>query len=570
MKKKDLIWHFGLIIALFVLLMLEMRCFEDSTKIFTVDKNTIFMVATIVIWIALYLIIKGITGKTKLSLGIVVGVETAFDIINYIVRTARGSAIALSDISAIRTALSVSGNLKLSFDLKFIIGIDILALIIILMIIFRKKFIEAKLKWQIRVLEIVFGIIFILYILNSGIYDRWSLWDMNDIYREAGTPISILRMIKNIKVKPPEGYNTVQASKILNKYENLEKANTDDDPNIIVIINESFCDYYNLYKKGTENPIPFFTQLSKGENVVSGVSYSSEYGGKTSNVEYEFLTQNVTGILQDNSYVFQQYIDKNVKSSIVENLKKQGYKTSGMHPWYNYAYSRNKVYKLFGFDSTKFKDDMVGLQRNFNNQFFDDRSTYEQLLNEINQKKKDEKVFEYVLTVQNHVSYIKEDPTQKKYSDLLPENVYMQLLHESDEAFKQLIDEIKKKDEKYIVLMFGDHQPNVTEKPSSVKYKKEFETPFVIWANYDIPEQYGVVTSTVYLQNYLLKAAGVKLSAMNNYMEELKKYFPILTKNFYVDKTGKIYERNEKTEQNYEKLHEYYILDYYRIMEQDK
>ena len=89
------------------------------------------------------------------------------------------------------------------------------------------------------------------------------------------------------------------SKEILEKYENVEN-NVEENiekPNIIVIVNESFCDYYNLYKKGNTNPIEYFTKLSKDENVVSGVVYSSEFGGQTSNVEYEFLTQNSTNIL---------------------------------------------------------------------------------------------------------------------------------------------------------------------------------------------------------------------------------------------------------------------------------
>lgn len=579
MKKNKYI-KVGLIILIFLLLSISMKLFEDTTEITL--KHVKFTIFTFIIWGCQYLIFKGLTNKTVLSISLVIGIETTFDIINFIIRNIRGSAITISDIFAIRTAMSVSKNINIEFDQKFIIGIIVTLLICFLLVLLKNYY--SKLYTddnttnlqqpknnsnKKRAFQIVSGLMVLLISTQLNLFKTQSLWDINECYAKIGTPITILRMMYNFNVKAPKGYNKKEASKILNKYKPIasQEINQEDTPNIIVIINESFCDYYNLYKQGYKDPIKYFTELSKSKNVVSGVMYSSEFGGQTSNVEYEFLTQNSTRILPTGSFVFQQYIPKQIKSSLVEHLKSKGYKTSAIHPWEDYAYSRNKVYRLLGFDSIKFKNDIDGLEKTFNNDFFTDRSTYKELMKQIKEKDKNEKLFEYVLTVQNHTGYLKEDPNQEKYSNVEAENVYMQLIHESSEALKEVVNELEQIDEKYILLFFGDHQPNPDGKDYPNRPIKQYEVPFLIWANYDIEEQYDVKTSTIFLQNYLLKTADVELSLMNQYMEELQKTYPIITKRFYADINGKIFKDKDDESRDFYKIEEYNKIDYYRIFD---
>ncbi len=560
------VWHIILIIIILVQLFFAMKFFEAGNEDLIIEFQWTW--ATLTIWLCLYLILKGITNKTKLSLSIVAVIEIVFDIINYIVRVVRGSTITASDIFAIQTALSVSKNIRPNFDTKFIIGVVFALTIVLTLIIFRKKFIEEKEKWSIRVIKIIIGVMALFGF--SVAYSSHSLWDMNHNYRWKGTPIALIRMFYDLQVVPPENYDKKETNKLLEAYETSNNSGAKDNPNIIVIINESFCDYYNLYKEGYADPIEYFTNLSKSENVISGVMYTSTFGGETANVEYEFLTQNSLRVLPMGSYVFQQYITKPIKSSLVQILEDNGYKTSAIHPWEEYAYSRNKIYRFFGFDSIKFKNDIDSLEKNFNNEFYSDRSTYKELMKQINNKKDNEKIFEYVLTVQNHTGYWNTDPNQIKYSDDNTQNVYMQLLHESTDALKEVVEELKQKDEKYILLFFGDHQPSIGENGNIEERPIEnYELPFLIWANYDIEEEYDIKTSTVFMQNYLLKAAGIEFTAMNNYMNELREYYPIITKKFYIDSEGNEYRNTDNTTKKHTKLQEYYRIDYYRIFDEE-
>ena len=556
------LWHFILIAIVLTFLFFAMKYLNAGEEDLFFEYQWLWK--TIVIWFSGYLILKGITNKTKLSLSILVIIEVVFDVINYVVRTAMGSTITASDMLAVQTALSVSKSVHIEFDVRFYIGILFAILIIATLIIFRKRFLDEKTKWFIRVLKVIVGG-FTIIAFSLSLQEE-SLWDMNYSYRVKGTPITLIRSFTSLKVNKPEGYSKEGVERLLNKYEQTDIAKAEDLPNIIVIINESFCDYYNLYNDGYADSIEYFTNLSKEENVVSGVMYSSAFGGETANVEYEFLTQNTLRVLPFGAFVFQQYIKSPVKYSLVQILKDKGYKTSAMHPWENYAYSRNKVYELFGFDTIKFKNDMEGLEKNFNNDFYSDRSTYKELLKQINDKKENERIFEYVLTVQNHTGFLNTDPRQIDYHEDKDKNIYMQLIHESADALKEVIEVLKEKEEKYILLFFGDHQANLDgSKNVSDRPVDNYETPFIIWANYDIEEKHNIKTSTIYLQNYLLKSAGIECAKMNKYMDMLEKYYPVITKNFYIDNLGNVH-RNDEKETN-EKLKEYYKISYYRIFD---
>ncbi len=572
-KIKLYIKHFLLLLLIFVLLFFSMRAFYESFDSITTIKEALFnkfALANILVWFALYLILRGLTNKPLFSLAIIVVIEIIFDFINYAVLNIRGSGITLSDIKAIQTALSVSHTTHFSLDEKGILGI-VLFIIILLVIIFLRKFIIVqKNNWKNRVSKIITGVLIIFLLAISDIYITYSIWDINDTYKTLGTPLTLSRMFQDIYVRVPEGYNKKEASAILSSYSSSSELMEDnqDDPNIIVIINESFCDFYHLYDEGSIDPIPYFTYLFNSDNVISGTMYSSSFGGQTSNIEYEFLTQNSIKILPVGSYPFQQYITKPVSSSLVSYLKDRGYKTSAIHPWESYAYSRDKIYKLFGFDTMKFKNDIEGLQLNFNNEFPNDRSTYAELIRQIKQKKSDEKIFEYVLTVQNHIGFFNPDPNQITYHEDNSTNVYYQLLHESSEALKEVIEELQESDEKYILLFFGDHQPYMDQIDHNETSKIEhYETPFVIWANYDIESKHDIKTSTIFLQNYLIEAAGLPKNSMNNYMDYIMNDYCVVTPLFCIDKNGNVLYEEDYTSDK--KLLEYNKLDYYRIFDMD-
>lgn len=122
------------------------------------------------------------------------------------------------------------------------------------------------------------------------------------------------------------------------------------------------------------------------------------------------------------------------------------------------------------------------------------------------------------VTVQNHGGYVGNrgfvDADVKCETEGLTSsevNQYLTLAKKSDEAFKMLIEYFEKVDEPTVIVMFGDHQPPLSNEFYSnifgtdiAKFTPEqtatwYSTPYVIWANYDIEEKEDFNMSANYL-----------------------------------------------------------------------
>ena len=129
------------------------------------------------------------------------------------------------------------------------------------------------------------------------------------------------------------------------------------------------------------------------------------------------------------------------------------------------------------------------------------------------------------MTIQNHGSYTVADypaeVTVTDYPGQFPKaEQYLTLANKSDEAFQMLVDYFSTYEEPTIILMFGDHQPSVEQEfldlvynvgddgMSMEEYMRKYEVPYLIWANYDLPQMELPTTSLNFLGQQLLRLAG--------------------------------------------------------------
>ena len=107
--------------------------------------------------------------------------------------------------------------------------------------------------------------------------------------------------------------------------------------------------------------------------------------------------------------------------------------------------------------------------------------------------------------------------------------------------------------------MFGDHQPSIEtdfveevmgkklEDLSLEEKQKRFVTPFVLWANYDIPEGYIDMMSSNYLSTLLLQTAGLETTQYNKFLSALYKQLPVIDTTGYIAADGRYYTYDDKT-----------------------
>ncbi len=564
-KNKKEIINYLIILLIFLITYIVMSLLNEM-EIKSIFNFKNFILNYLII-LAIFFIIKGITGKIKIASIITIYLFFIFEIINYIVTQVRGISVTISDIYSIKTAISVAKGIKLKLNINFYISVILFISTVILINLLKIKK-ENKIK---RIINLILGTVIILIIFNLPYLNKIGIWDINDCYKNYGSGLTILRMAKDLKINKPKEYNKKEIKELLETYKE-EKCIQQNDVNIIVIMNESFADLNKIYKLSLkQDNIPFFHSLEKETKI--GKMHSSQYGGGTANVEYEFLTQNTTAFLPVGATPYQQYIKRNA-TSIVSQMNKLNYTTYGIHSWYKTSYSRGKIYKYFGFNNVKFKEDIQDLAYEYN-EYPSDLSTYQELINKLENKEQNEKIFSFVLTMQNHLPYIHEQPNGIQYvKDDIILNNYLQIQHKADEALEIFINYLKNKNEKTIVLFFGDHQPNLE---LSEKYQlrdgysgenKDYIVPFFIWTNYEESLDYPDETSTNYLQSILLKNAKLPKDSYTKYIEELQENIPVITTQYYIDRDGNKYKIDDSTSPYYYKVKEYENIVYYKIFDE--
>ena len=341
-------------------------------------------------------------------------------------------------------------------------------------------------------------------------------------------------------VKAPEDYSRQEIAALEQMYPGeTENPPAEDAPNIIVIMNESFADFSLLGNQlRTNQPVtPFLDSLT--ENTIRGYALSSVFGGTTANSEFEFLTGFSTVFVPEGSCPYQQYINAPT-FSLPYVMRSYGYRTFATHPYIASGWNRPAVYPKLGFEKITFDADYP--YEDLIREFVSDREMYRYVLNAV-QEEQEQPLFLFGITMQNHGDYIYtgENYTQsiflENYAMEHPmAEQYLSLLHESDKALQSFLTELENLEKDTVVLLFGDHFPQVEGDFFEEVHGGAFEdlsqqmlqytVPFFIWANYDIPEQTMGCTSLNYLGRYLLETAGLELPPYYRFLKDLEEQIP--------------------------------------------
>lgn len=364
--------------------------------------------------------------------------------------------------------------------------------------------------------------------------NNWS----NGGSTENGYFLNFATGIRDCFVQKPEGYSPEAVEALASRYAEPSES-PEEKPNILVIMNESFADFRVLGDNfHTNQPVtPFVDSLR--ENTIRGQALVSIFGGGTANSEFEFLTGGTMANLPGNSAPYQQYVSGNIWS-LPWLMNAYGYRSMATHPYFAQGWNRPAVYPRLGFSEITFDEAYPGQDRIRG--FISDREMYSHIL-DVLKEPGEQPLFLFGITVQNHGDYIYtgDDYTQTIYlEDYEMEypmaEQYLTLLNESDQAVEYLLTELEQLPEKAVVLFFGDHFPQVEGdffqdvhggKLETLPEKMlQYQVPFFVWANYDIPEQTVECTSLNYLSRYLLEAAGLELPPYYQFLEDMEEVIP--------------------------------------------
>ena len=512
---------------------------------------------------AFYLIVAALalvaSGSMRVSALAALVVSYIFNVAIFIIYCFRGTALSTTDIYGVGTAMNVAA--QYSFMLKYQIITATIVTIALAMLVCKFPIRIKKFRLRPLVMRLagaVTAAACAAFILSVNVNDfDISAFDQYYANLNYGSAFGFYANATKMGLQKHDTYDTEYLNYLLSAYEQ-DRTVPADKPNVVVIMNESFSDLSVLGDlKTNDDYMPFFHSLnSENANVIKGKLYVDVFGGGTCNSEYSFLTGNTTAFLPENTRPFQLYVDHNTPS-LAKTLKAQGYETSGLHPGEAANWNRNTVYPALGIDHAYFYEDSF-IGEHFVRDFMGDDATYRKVI-DIYEKGKDKPQFIFDVTIAGHGGYdmggtetlAHQIRGQDNLSGLPTLDEYLTVLRECDGALQVLIDYFEKQEDPVVIVFFGDHQPKLeNDFYDRIKNKPKSEwnaednlsmqvTPYLIWSNYDFEGQAEDEDISVnFLQQKVLRAAGLETTAYDNYEAALVKDYPIVSVKGIVDKDG--------------------------------
>ena len=489
-------------------------------------------------------------------------------IANYYVSLFRGTPILPWDFTALGTAAAVADSYRFSLNLQMVVCLLLLAGMIFLL---RKQLLRGRFRPSQKRLRLRAGYLCAIAacaypVLHPAALETFGIqtdvWDQSGSYSQDGALAVFLRNTQFMSVEEPQDPSAENIERIAAGVAEKEPAvSTDTRPNIVAIMNESWADFEDFGNLSLSESVTDY--IDSLDNLIFGHTYTSVFGAGTSASEFEFLTGNSMAFLPSGSIPYQQYILE-PSASLASLLKENGYRTLAFHPGERTSWQRNQAYPLLGFDEFKCVEDM-DVPVTEEHGYVSDQSSFRQIIYEFEHKDPEERLFLFNVTIQNHGSYTVEDyPAEVQLTDEPGKypmaEQYLTLANKTDEAFRLLVDYFSQQEEPTIILMFGDHQPSVEQEfldkaygvtqdqMTMEQYMGKYKTPFLIWANYDLPDDEIPTTSLNFLGQYLLSYAGIENSLYENYLQNFQEVLPAMTFVGYIDQNGKAYSHLEQNE----------------------
>lgn len=313
---------------------------------------------------------------------------------------------------------------------------------------------------------------------------------------------------------------------------------------------------------------------------------TSEFGGNTSNCEFEVLTGYSTYLLPSGTVPYMNYVNGQV-DSYVSYLNSEGYYTVALHPYLRSFFSREKAYEVLGFDDFYSEEHFEGADRIRNQQYITDDAVVDRIIAEYEKNEAtDQPFFCHTVTMQNHASFYLDDYPVEEQIDFthdceLNEEAYNALrsyatgIHLADAALGKLVAYFEQVDEPTVILFFGDHQPAVygdtrdlwvevgyaSDRVSPEGLVDLQSTPYVVWNNFEQePTHQEETLSMFHMMPYITRTLNLPRPYFHTYMDSLYEQVKGVTRQVAVN--GQELPVAALSAEEQEKFDEYLLLVY--------
>ncbi len=527
---------------------------------------------------------------------------SAFNYADYIKVLIRGETILPCDFTILGEAADTLEMLTLDFNSGIILAVILLAAITIGLFFYdrtsKKRGLSLTIRksWIASLLTLVLTVIGVMTtFLNPSFLKSTNLtpyqWKQLNTRNNNGFFVNFMANIPYIIPEKPSNYDKTTLdetySKIVSELLQSNEVNSDQTPNIIIVMNESFVDGDNFkFLNFAEELCPTLHEISATKT--GGTHFTPQFGGGTSNVEFELLTGYSLRFLPASSTPYQQHIKKETSSYVSFLRDTLGYSTVAIHSYGAAFWNRDDVYPLIGFDKFIAEENIIDPVRM--RTYVTDETTAECIIAEYEANKATGKpFFNFTVTMQNHGSYAIDDydPNALVYatngSGILSDKVFGMIqtyatgTHFADEMLYQLKTYFSSVQEPTIILFFGDHLGSFGNKDNSYYasgytsnpyatlegYYDLHTPPFVIWDNYtDIATVPSTSMSTYYLIPYMTDIYSLPQPRYFRYLLEQLEVIKGTANSYYLNSNSEMLENEYMTQEESEWLKTQQLLQY--------
>lgn len=465
-------------------------------------------------------------------------------IVNGVILASRVTPFNFTDLKLINDLLNMKNSKYVSAGQVVLIIVALIAVAALILFLLWKGPKYRKRVHRIRnLILVVLSVIAIPFITKAAIHTDILAGYFGNLaqgYKDYGFVYSFTASVVDTGMHKPVDY-TNEKIKRINKKVSVSETTLDQEnmPNIIFVQLETFIDPYELnFLKYSEDPIPNFHKLMK--NYTSGYLTVPVVGAGTANTEFEVLTGMGIQFFGLGEYPYKTVLKNRSCESAADDLKQIGYSTHALHNNGGNFYGRANIFSQMGFDTFTSKELMNITSYNEIGTWPTDDILISETTKTLDSTP-NQSDFIYTISVQSHGSYptykVFDDPAIKVTGGETTEQhyqweYYINELHEVDEFVGNLVDELSKRKEKTILVLYGDHLPTMGLEDKDMKNGSIFQTTYTTWNNFGLKKKDKDVHS-YQLMSYITDQLGIHegtifryhQSAMNKNQTDRNSYY---------------------------------------------
>lgn len=461
------------------------------------------MILTLLLYYLIYRFFYGITNKFWLSSIITYVAVTIAIVADAIKIYYRSEPILPTEV----TMVSAYGDI-LEMIPQIILWIAIIGIIILtgVIIFCEVKFPQEKLSWKSRLLGILLAIVVFgsSTRINHGnsIVNAWlssygnepTFWNQEYGAQYNGAIQQFLNNIDTSIMESNSNYSRKRVNKLVGKYkkqaEKINKSRTNNlsTQTIVFNLSESLANPNRLKEvELSQNPLSYIDSVKK--ITTSGLMISSGLGGGTANMEYMTLTGlPVSNFSPTIATPYTQVVPNSNQTLTINNYFK---KSTAIHPYRGSFYSREVVYKKFGFQKFMYLGSKYKVKHKMKigaNPYLSDETAYQNTIDVINNYKNGQ--FINLVTMQNHLPYSDYYDNSGDYQvsgdmddgEKIAISNYSAGLSYTDKAVQRFIEQIDKINKPITLVFYGDHLPGIYSNIDGNNLEAR-ETDYFIYSN---------------------------------------------------------------------------------------